>query len=264
MMRLRRFDLSALVGLVAGAALLMGAQVLGGGSLRSLWQPSAALIVFGGTAVAVFVSYPMPVLRRTMSALTHAMTGRQPPTEPLLDRFFGYADLARRKGILSLEDELNAAQDPFLRAALGLVVDGTNPKVCRQILEIESNGLRESAEQPAEVLETAAGFAPTLGILGAVLGLIHVMDNLTEPSRLGSGIAVAFVATVYGVGVANMLLLPMATKLRGLAQHAATSREVVIEGAVALQEGLNPRLVDQKLRGFLAPGTLRRRRRSIA
>ena len=129
MMRLRRFDLSALVGLVAGAALLMGAQVLGGGSLRSLWQPSAALIVFGGTAVAVFVSYPMPVLRRTMSALTHAMTGRQPPTEPLLDRFFGYADLARRKGILSLEDELNAAQDPFLRAALDLVVDGTSPKV---------------------------------------------------------------------------------------------------------------------------------------
>lgn len=259
-----RLDLSAIIGLGAGVALLLAAQVAGGGTLGALWQPSAALIVFGGTAVAVFVSYPMAVLRRTVTTLGQAMTARQIPAEPLLDRFFYYADLARRKGLLSLEDETSAAPDPFLRTALGLVVDGTNPKICRQILEIESNSLRDAAEQPAEVLETAAGFAPTLGILGAVLGLIHVMDNLTEPSRLGAGIAVAFVATVYGVAIANMLLLPLATKLRGLAHSAATSRDVVIEGAVALQEGLNPRLVDQKLRGFVAPGTIRKPRRSIA
>lgn len=264
MKRRGRLDVSAVVGLCAGAALLIAAQVIGGGTLRSLWQPSAALIVFGGTAVAVFVSYPPAVLRRTFSALGEAMTVRQQPADSLLDRFFWYADAARKKGLLSLEDEFNAAPDPFLRSALALVVDGTNPQVCRQILEIESNTLREVAEQPAEVLETAAGFAPTLGILGAVLGLIHVMDNLTEPSRLGAGIAVAFVATVYGVGIANMLLLPLATKLRGQAHNAATAREVVIEGAVALQEGLNPRLVDQKLRGFIAPGTLRKTRRSIA
>jgi chemotaxis protein MotA len=264
MTRLRRFDLSVVVGLGAGVALLAGSQVLGGGTLRSLWQPSAALIVFGGTAVAVFISYPGAVLWQTAVALGQTVTGRQVSKEALLDRFFSYAHLARRKGLLALENELDTARDPFLRAALELVVDGTNANTCRQILEIESNTLRESAEQPAEVLETAAGFAPTLGILGAVLGLIHVMDNLTEPSKLGAGIAVAFVATVYGVGVANMLLLPLATKIRGIAHQASTSREVVIEGAVALQEGMNPRLVDQKLRGFLAPGTVRRRRRSLA
>jgi chemotaxis protein MotA len=264
MRRLKRFDFSVAIGLVAAVAILVGAQVAGGGALRSLWQPSAALVVFGGTAVAVFISYPGIVLRRTAVALRQAVTDRQTPAEPLLDRFFLYADLARRKGLLSLETELEAAPDPFLRAALGLVVDGTSPNTCRQILEIESHALREAADQPAEVLETAAGFAPTLGILGAVLGLIHVMDNLTEPSKLGAGIAVAFVATVYGVGVANLLLLPLATKVRMLARHASTSREVVIEGAVALQEGLNPRLVDQKLRGFVAPGTVRRRRRSLA
>jgi chemotaxis protein MotA len=265
MTRLARLDLSAIAGLVAGAILLAWAQVLGGGALRSLWQPSAALIVFGGTAAAIVISYPSTVLRKTAVAVRQAVVSdKQMPTEPLLDRFFLYADLARRKGLLSLENEVDAVRDPFLRAALGLIVDGENPKVCRQILEIESHALREGAERSAEVLETAAGFAPTLGILGAVLGLIHVMDNISEPSKLGAGIAVAFVATVYGVGIANLLLLPLANKIRGVAQHAATAREVVIEGAVALQEGLNPRLVDQKLRGLVAPGTVRPRRRSLA
>ena len=120
----------------------------------------------------------------------------------------------------------------------------------RQILEIESGARREHSEAPAEVLETAAGYAPTLGILGAVLGLIHVMESLSEPAKLGSGIAVAFVATVYGVGSANLVLLPLATKLRGRARLAALNREMIIEGIVALQEGLNPRLIEQKLRGF--------------
>lgn len=264
MTRARRLDLSAIGGIAAGLALLAIAQTLEGGALRSLWQPSAALIVFGGTAAAVAVSYPGATLRRTAAELWQAVTRAPEPTEPLLVQFFGYAERSRRKGLLSLEQEIDAARDPFLRAALTLVVDGTHPALCRQILEIENHALREAAEKPAEVLETAAGFAPTLGILGAVLGLIHVMDNLAEPSRLGAGIAVAFVATVYGVAVANMLLLPLATKLRGLAHHAATARDVVIEGVVALQEGVNPKLLDRKLRGFIVPAASRRRGRAHA
>jgi chemotaxis protein MotA len=251
---LRRLDLVSVAGLIAGAAILVVAQFIDGGSLRALWQPTAALVVFGGTAVAVFVSYPPVAIRRTFAAIGSAMTGQRPAIEPLLAVFFDFADRARRRGLLSLEGDIEMIADPFLRTAIGLVVDGTDEKTCRHILEIESHTLREVAEQPAEVLETAAGYAPTLGILGAVLGLIHVMDSLAEPSQLGAGIAVAFVATVYGVGVANLLLLPLATKLRGIARHSATGREMVIEGALALQEGLNPQLVEQKLRAFLAPG----------
>ena len=132
-----------------------------------------------------------------------------------------------------------------------MAVDGTNAKVARQILEVESDARREYAEAPADVLETAAGYTPTLGILGAVLGLIHVMQSLSDPSKLGSGIAVAFVATVYGVATANLVLLPLATKLRGAARRSALTRELIIEGMTAVQEGLNPRVIEQKLRGFL-------------
>jgi chemotaxis protein MotA len=228
--------------------------------VRSLWQPTAAFIVFGGTAVATFVSYPLSTIRQTWGALKDAYSMRPLAIDPLLGQFFFLSQRARQRGILSLEHEVDRLGDPFFIAALGLVVDGTNPEVCRQILEIESQAQREAAERPAELLETAAGYAPTLGILGAVLGLIHVMERLAEPSTLGAGIAVAFVATVYGVGLANLVLLPLATKLRGLAREADTAREIVIEGAMALQEGLSPHLLDQKLRGFVANGASRRRR----
>jgi len=264
MKRLRQFDFSAALGLAAGAAILVGVQLIDGGSVQSLWQPTAALVVFSGTAVALVISYPFATLRRTGSALRQALTRQPLSIEPLLGYFFDYAERARRRGLFSLESELDSAPDPFLRSALGLVVDGVSPKTCREILEIESQSLRDAAELPADVLETAAGYTPTLGILGAVLGLIHVMNSLTEPSKLGAGIAVAFVATVYGVGVANLILLPLASKLRGIARQGAVSREVVIEGVVALQEGLSPQVVEQKLRGFLTPGIRRRRRRMLA
>ena len=258
-MKRTKLDLSMLVALLGGVAILVGAQLIDGASLRALWQPTAALVVFGGTAVAVFISYPVSVVMHTGAALRQTFVRRAQPVELLLNRFFAYSQQSRRAGLLSLESEINSAPDQFLRRGLGLVVDGTTAEMCRQILEIESHTLREAAEQPAEVLETAAGYAPTLGILGAVLGLIHTMDSLTDPSRLGAGIAVAFVATVYGVGSANLLLLPLATKLRGLARQAAMSREVIIEGIVALQQGVNPRMLDQKLRGFVVnPPTERR------
>jgi chemotaxis protein MotA len=260
----RRFDGATVAGVAGAGGIFVAAQLIEGGTLQSLWQPTAALVVFGGTMTAVVVSYPSTTLRRTAQALRQAFAGTVEPIEPMLDRILDYALKARRRGILSLESELDRPQDAFLHKALGLVVDGTNPVTARQILEIESQALREAAEAPAEVLETAAGYAPTLGILGAVLGLIHVMENLGEPSRLGAGIAVAFVATVYGVAVANLLLLPLATKLRGLARHSALSREIVIEGIVALQDGLNPQLIRQKLRGYLASSDAPHKRRLYA
>jgi chemotaxis protein MotA len=246
-----RFEYLSLLAVPAAIAIVLVAQVLEGASARSLWQPTAALVVFGGTAAAIFVSFPADVIARTVTTVYEAFVIRIEPSGSILDRIMAYAQISRRRGLLGLEDEIDEADDPFLRAALMLAVDGTNPKIARQILEIESRARLEHAEAPADVLETAAGYTPTLGILGAVLGLIHVMGNLTEPAKLGSGIAVAFVATVYGVGAANLLLLPLATKLRGRAREAALNRDVIIEGMVALQEGLNPRLIEQKLRGFL-------------
>jgi chemotaxis protein MotA len=248
----RRLDPAIVLGLPAAVAVVLLAQRLEGAPLRALWQPTAALVVFGGSLAAVVVSYPFELVRRTVLAVRDTCVSQSEPIEPVLAQLLGYSQIARRKGLVALEAEIERASSPFLKTALGLAVDGTTAKVARQMLEAESDARRDSAEAPADVLETAAGYSPTLGILGAVLGLIHVMQSLSDPSKLGSGIAVAFVATVYGVGAANLVLLPLATRIRGLARRDAISREVIIEGMSAVQEGLNPRLLEQKLRGFLA------------
>ena len=246
-----RLEYATVIGAPAAIAIVLLAQVIEGAPTRALWQPTAALVVFGGTLAAVLVSYPAALVWRTVRAIKDAFVSRHEPVEAVLAGIINYSQVSRRKGLIALETEIDRAVDPFLKIALGLAVDGTNAKVARQILEVESDARREYAEAPADVLETAAGFTPTLGILGAVLGLIHVMQSLSDPSKLGSGIAVAFVATVYGVASANLLLLPLATKLRGSARRAALTRELIIEGITSVQEGLNPRVIEQKLRGFL-------------
>ena len=251
-MKRARFDLGSVLGLPAALLVFVVAQVLEGGSIASLWQPTAALVVFGGTAAAVLVSYPIDVIRRTLRALPRTFAANAEALDSVLARIVDFAIKARRQGLFALEGEVDRTADPFLRGALALAVDGSKAPALRQILEIESETLRESAEGPAEVLETAAGYSPTLGILGAVLGLIHVMEHLTEPSKLGGGIAVAFVATVYGVGAANLVLLPLATKLRGRAREAALRRELVIEGVAAILDGVSPRTIEQRLNGYLA------------
>ena len=249
--RASRLEYATIFGLPAAIGIVVLAQVLEGAPPRALWQPTAALVVFGGTLAAVLVSYPVALVRRTFAAIKDTFISRADPVEAVLEEIIHYSQVSRRKGLIALESEIDRAVDPFLKFALGLAVDGTNAKIARQILEVESDARREFAEAPADVLETAAGYSPTLGILGAVLGLIHVMQSLGEPSKLGGGIAVAFVATVYGVGSANLVLLPLATKLRGSARRAAINRELIIEGITAVQEGLNPRVIEQKLRGFL-------------
>ena len=249
----RRIDLTSLAGVPIAIGVVLLAQALDGGSARSLWQPTAALIVFGGTFGAVLVSFSLQTIVRTAQAVVGVFRGRADAIEPLVKRLVGYALTLRRSGVLALEVEIDRTSDEFLRNALMLVSDGTTPKTTRQILDVENQARRTAAEVPADVLETAAGYTPTLGILGAVLGLIRVMQNLGEPSKLGTGIAIAFVATVYGVAAANLVLLPLATKLRGRARDEALHREVVIEGMVALQEGLNPRLIEQQFRSYTTP-----------
>ena len=248
----RAYDTLSLIGLPLGVAMIVGGHVLEGGKLGSLLQGAAALIVFGGTLGAVLLSHSLREVKDAVRSLRHVFVDDVQPAGAVLDAIGRLAIKARKDGILSLEDEIDGLTDPFMRRGLRLAVDGTNPTTLRAMLESENDGREEFEVGPARVYESAGGYAPTVGILGAVLGLIHVMENLSDPSKLGAGIAVAFVATVYGVGVANLLLLPIAAKLRARAGRRARRREIILEGVLAIQEGQNPRLIDQKLRGLLA------------
>jgi chemotaxis protein MotA len=247
----RRLDLTTLLGVPLGIGMILVGQMLEGGSAWSILQSTAAVIVFGGTLGAVLVSFPLADVKQAVTGLRRIFVEQTEGADATITAILRYAKLARKDGILALEDESANARDPLLRKGLMLAVDGVNPKTLREMLEIDLAAAEERDLVPARVFESAGGYAPTVGILGAVLGLIHVMENLSDPTKLGSGIAVAFVATVYGVGVANLLLLPIANKLRRRADDAARRRVLLFEGILAIQEGLNPRLIDQKLRGFI-------------
>ncbi|MBS1818537.1 MAG: flagellar motor protein [Acidobacteria bacterium] len=247
----RRRDIASVIGVPLTVAVVLGAQLLEGGAIRTLLQPTAALVVFGGTFAALLVSYPVGAVGGAVRAALRAFDAPAEPDEQLVKRLTEYASRARRQGVGALEAEIDVLHDPFLKRALELVVDGFRGPEVRRLLETDSETRELHDEEPADVLEAAAGYAPTLGILGAVLGLIHVMENLASPGRLGAGIAVAFVATVYGVGSANLLLLPLATKVRARARAEAVSREVVIEAISAIQLNTHPRLVEQHLSAFL-------------
>lgn len=247
----RTNDAAFLFSVPLTVALVVMAQSIDGGRLSTLLQPSAALVVFGGTAAAVVFSFPMSLLARTWRALRKAF-GKAPESDvSLLTRMGDYATRARHRGALSLENVVGVHDDPFLVRAISLVVDGVPAADVRHTLKTFSQAREESDAECALVLEAAGGYAPTLGILGAVLGLIQAMENLKDPASVGPGIAVAFVATVYGVGSANLVFLPLATRLRSLGRAAALSREVVIEGAVAIQQGIHPTLVDGHLQSLL-------------
>jgi chemotaxis protein MotA len=249
--RRRRIDVTALAGAVLGIGFVLLGHVLEDGHVGSLAQTAAAIIVFGGTLGAVLVSFPFRDLVAAGRSTRHLLVDDAPSSETLVTTIGRFATKARKEGLLSLEEDAERVADPFLKKRLALAIDGTNSTTLRAMLEAEIASREEDEDGPARVYEAAGGYAPTVGILGAVLGLIHVMENLSDPSNLGSGIAVAFVATVYGVGSANLLFLPIASRLRARAQRNARRREVILEGILSIQEGLNPRLIDQKLRGLL-------------
>ena len=250
--RSRRLDFTTVFGLVFSVGLIIAGQVLEGGRAQSLWQAAAAVVVFGGTFSALMVSFSFTEIRQAFGALKHVLLEDRRSNDDMLATIGRLAVKARKEGIMRLEDDAERVDDLFLRRGLALAVDGATPATVRTMLEGESMSRYDSEEAPARVFESAGGYAPTMGILGAVMGLIHVMENLSEPGKLGAGIAVAFVATVYGVASANLVFLPIGSKLRARAARNARRREVLLEGILAIQEGLNPRLIDQKLRGLLA------------
>ncbi len=244
-------DLATIIGLVLAFAAILGGQALEGGRIESILQPTAALIVFGGTFGACLVQFPLGVAISSFKAVKKVFQGLRSDNKAVIAEIIRYANKARKEGIISLEAEVEKSSDPFLRKALSMAVDGVEPKILRETMEMEMSNMEEEAEHPIRFWEAAGGYSPTIGILGAVLGLIHVMENLTDPSRLGGGIAVAFVATVYGVGFANLVYLPISGKLRMRAKLELMAKEIMFTGVISILEGENPRLIEDKLQSFL-------------
>ena len=245
-------DKGTIVGVIIAVGAILAGLTLEGGKVGQILQPTAALIVFWGTLGAVMVQFPFEVV--ITAFLSVATIFFVPKSEPLgvVREIVAIAYKARKEGIVSLDRDLDKVQDPFLRRSLMLAVDGTEPSELRKMMELELEKQGEYEENTPKVFESAGGFSPTIGIIGAILGLIQVMQHLDNISEVGKGIAVAFVATIYGVGAANLILLPAAGKLKIRIREGQVIREMMLEGVVSILEGMNPRMIETKLFSYLA------------
>lgn len=244
-------DKISLAGLAIGLVAIIGGQVLEGGSISSLVQPTALLIVMGGTLGAVLLQSPYPVFRRGIAMARWVWVPPVIEQKRTIDQILNWSQISRREGLLALERFIPGLKDDFTRKGLQLLVDGADPERIRDLLEVDIDSFEEEWRQSAKVWESAGGYSPTIGILGAVMGLIHVMENLSDPTKLGGGIAVAFVATIYGVGLANLIYLPIAGKLKYYISRMVSSREMLIDGLVGIAVGDNPRIIEARLKGYL-------------
>jgi chemotaxis protein MotA len=245
-------DKISLFGLALGIGAIVGGQFLEGGHLSSLVQPTAFVIVIGGTLGAVMLQNPLATF---LAGVRMGKWVFAPPVSAparLIARVTSWSQIARREGLLALEDQLGGQTDSFARKGLQLLVDGVEPERLREVLEVEIASFEGQMRSAARVWEAAGGYAPTIGILGAVMGLIHVMENLTDPSRLGAGIATAFVATIYGVGSANLIFLPIYKKLVATIGRLVTLRSMMVDGLVGIANGDNPRIIESRLQGYFA------------
>jgi chemotaxis protein MotA len=239
-------------GLLLGMGGIMGGLLLEGGRLSQVLQPTAAMIVFGGTLGAVLIQFPSATVISATLRLADVFSAPTIDHQAVIQRLVDYAYQARREGIVSLDSELDKIDDPFLKRSLMLAVDGTEPQELRKMMELELDNQAEQEEKIPAVFEAGGGFSPTIGIIGAVLGLIQVMQHLDKIDEVGRGIAVAFVATIYGVGAANLFFLPSAGKLRIRLREEQLVREMILEGVISILEGMNPRMVETQLAGFFA------------
>lgn len=248
-------DIATLIGLIIAAIGILGGYVIEGGSIMSLVNLPGFMIVVVGTLGATMTSYPLGhFLAMPMSFIKAIKGASGGESTAMATQLVEMADKARREGLLALEDDAQHVENVFARKALMLMIDGTDPEALKSIMEIEMDAAAERENEAAEIYKTASGFAPTLGVLGAVMGLITVLGHLGgDVAELGHGIAVAFVATFYGVGYANVVLLPIATKLKGISTEEQAVREMVLEGILSIQAGDNPRIVKEKLQGYLKP-----------
>jgi chemotaxis protein MotA len=244
-------DRISVLGLIIGLAAIVGGQVLEGGHVSSLVQPTAFLIVIGGTLGAVLLQTPKPVVLRGVRMFKWVWYPPVTNQPQLITLITAWGQVARREGLLALEGQIGTQKDAFLKKGLQLLVDGAEPVRLREALDVDIVTYEDSQRQAARIWESAGGYSPTIGILGAVMGLIHVMENLTDPSKLGAGIAVAFVATIYGVGLANLVLLPIGNRLKAIVARQVKVREMIVDGLIGIANGDNPRIIESRLRGYL-------------
>lgn len=244
-------DKLTLAGILIALSAIVGGNVLEGGHTHSLVQLTAFVIVMGGTLGAIMVQTRLGTFMRAIRMIPWIFKPPVVDIDVSIQKIVKWSHTARKEGLLGLESIAETEPDDFARKALQLLVDGSEPDTIRDVLEVDMNSKEHTELQAARVFEAMGGYSPTIGIIGAVMGLIHVMNNLADPSALGPGIAVAFVATIYGVGLANILFLPMSNKLKALIQHQSRYYEMIVDGIISIAEGENPRNIEMKLQGYL-------------
>jgi chemotaxis protein MotA len=243
-------DRISVVGLLLGLLAIVLGQVMEGGHVGSLVQPTAFFIVIGGTLGAVMLQSSPRTFFLGMRMARWVFSPPRLKSADMIRQIVQWSHVARKEGLLALEAQIPSVSDPFVRRGLQLLVDGAEPDGLRDVLDVEIGTYETQMKLAARVWESAGGYAPTIGIIGAVMGLIHVMENLSDPAKLGSGIAVAFVATIYGVGSANLIFLPIAKKLMAIIQQLAMVREMYVDGLVGIANGDNPRMIESRLQGY--------------
>jgi chemotaxis protein MotA len=244
-------DIVSIIGILLALGAILGGQILEGGHVGSLLQLTAFIIVMGGTVGAIMLQSSVQVFLQGIKLLKWVILPPKLAPEDLIEQVIGWSTTARKGGLLALEPQLDELEDPFSKKGLQMLVDGAEPEKIREALEVEIGTYEKHNIDAAKVWQGAGGYAPTIGILGAVMGLIHVMENLSDPAKLGGGIAVAFVATIYGVGSANLFFLPICNKLRSIIEQQVVMREMLIEGLVSIANGENPRVIEAKLQGYI-------------
>ncbi len=245
-------DIASIAGITLALVAILGAMMMEGGKMGQVTQLTAAMIVVGGTAGAVMVQFPLNIFLAALKGVMGVFMHKGADAEKTLLQIVAFANKARKSGIVSLDSELAKVEDSFLKQGLMLAVDGTESSEVRKIMQLEIDNKSEMEEKIPQVFESAGGFAPTVGIIGAVLGLIQVMQHLDNIDEVGKGIAVAFVATIYGVALSNLFCLPAAGKLKIRHKEHVMLREMMLEGVISILEGLNPRMIETKLRTFLS------------
>lgn len=244
-------DRGSLIGLGLAGVAIFGGQAMEGGNVSALLQPAAFVIVVMGTLAAVLLHHPLPVFMQGMRMAKWVFYPPESEAGSLIRRVDLWSHTTRKEGVMALEKYLNMTHDPFLRTGLQLLIDGADAAKLRDTLDVQIVNFETTERQAARVWEAAGGYAPTLGILGAVIGLIHVMENLADPSKLGAGIAVAFVATIYGIGLANLVFLPIANKIKFTIARRVAEREIICDGLIGIAQGDNPRIIEAHLKAYL-------------
>jgi chemotaxis protein MotA len=244
-------DILSIAGILVSIGAILSGIVLDGGTIDSLVNVPALIIVFGGTVGATLLQFPPIVFIRSLKMFSWVLKPQKINLLTQIDKVVLWSSLARKEGLLGLENALPNEKDPFIKKGLQLLIDGNEPETIRDVLNLDMYSKEDSGLQAAGLYEAMGGYAPTIGILGAVMGLIHVMQNLTNPELLGQGIATAFVATIYGVGSANLIFLPVANKLKLHVLALTQAREMLTEGIIAIADGENPRNIRLKLGGYL-------------